>query len=276
MSTVASTFGLTAPQGATSRASDLFHDDTVLIGIEHEFERYAGRGDIPADWRAESDGSLRNNGIEFILREPLAGSDLQRAVQAFDAYYQQSGMEINERTSTHVHIDVRNMSVEQYRNFIFTYLLLEDVLFGLCHAARIGNPYCSPLSHSENMRSTFISMLDGHLSGDMFGESLRYGAISLNASRTLGSLEFRMRETVGSSAELVPWINIIMDMRNFAAGQCSPDYMGFLRRAHQRSALQALQYILSDASARYIAENVEDLDERFATGVDVATIFVNL
>lgn len=269
--TIASTFGFDISEETPVKGSGALYDDNVLVGIEHEFEGWhsSTHSDrTPPQYFTERDGSLRNGGMEYILSAPLRGGDLNDALLSMSDMYDGSGLIVNERTSTHVHIDVRDLTILQYRNFILAYIILEDILFGLCSEERIGNPYCVALNQSRHMASTFHHLQRGQLRGDMFSEGLRYGAISMNATQRMGSLEFRMRETIPVYNDLLQWINILLGMRDFAVNKCSSDYMGFIEKLHNKDPQLVLKYMLGENNTKYIVSKLPDLEQRLSTGAD--------
>lgn len=269
--TIANAFGFELPEDTPVKGSGALYDDNVLIGIEHEFEGWRSdvhAGNTPSQYFTERDGSLRNGGMEYILSSPLKGGELNDALLSMSDMYDGSDLIINERTSTHVHVDVRDLTILQYRNFILAYIILEDILFGLCSEERIGNPYCVALGQSRHMENTFRNLQRGATRGDMFSEGLRYGAISMNATQRMGSLEFRMRETIPVYNDILQWVNILLGMRDFAVNKCSLDYMSFIEKLHSKDPQLVLKYMLGENNTKYIVSKLPDLEQRLSTGAD--------
>src|SRR3972149_6708240 len=99
-------------------------DNTTLCGIEVEAEGI----DIPRNskklpqfykdltfWSVKEDGSLRNGGKEFIFKQPLGGTDIVRALEQLEKKIKEHDInpDMTHRTSLHLHIDVRNMTIEE-------------------------------------------------------------------------------------------------------------------------------------------------------------------
>jgi len=121
---------------------DCAEADVFICGTEYEIEdvykvtipEYNIGSDTPwwfGDLGAIKDGSLRNNGVEFITR-PVT---FPRALELFD--YLHNNLKLGDepythRTSTHVHVNVASMSMQQLKNFVLLYALFEPVFFKHC------------------------------------------------------------------------------------------------------------------------------------------------
>lgn len=110
-------------------ASSTNIDNSSLVGIEVELEKYVDVSDKHKYWRAEHDGSLRDGGIEFVLRQPLTGVDLELAIKELYSDVLSKKFITNQRCSTHVHIDGRNMTVEHLQAMVFVYCMVERMIY---------------------------------------------------------------------------------------------------------------------------------------------------
>ena len=127
----------------TYTPSDKFVSSS-LVGVEFELEgmnRF--RVDDPefaAYWKIVEDGSLRDGGKEFVLSRPFAGADLDKALSLFDKHVSKSGhdIKISDRTSVHVHIDVRDLTFAQLTIF-------ETALFNMAGETRANNIFATSL-----------------------------------------------------------------------------------------------------------------------------------
>lgn len=203
---------------ATSKANpSTYLVDTTMVGIENELEGMPPRKvKAVAGWRHEGDGSLRDNGIEYVLDGPKGGEDAADAIIAFAKFAAEVKPTINERTSTHLHIDFRDDDVKDVGRFLAVYAVLEDTLFQLCDESRINNPYCVPMCSSSAMMKAMSRMLSGAFpESEAFSERLRYGAMNLASLPRYGSLEIRMRETIVDAGEVFFWVNIFLAIKQF-------------------------------------------------------------
>ena len=103
-------------------------DKATYIGLELEIENIPPRFIIDNPyWTVHRDGSLRNNGLEFVT-PPIKISRIEQALTVLFNQLQQ-GYTYGERTSVHVHVNVRTMTLKQLELFVLTYMIFEKALF---------------------------------------------------------------------------------------------------------------------------------------------------
>ena len=113
-------------------------DKNTYIGIEVETENVKRFNQHSPYWRMIEDGSLRNSGREFIT-PPIRAWRVEHAlVQLFD-HELNSDIEFSERTSIHIHMNVRTLTVPQLETLIMAYLVFEKVLFNYVGNDRYSN-----------------------------------------------------------------------------------------------------------------------------------------
>lgn len=197
----------------------------TLVGVEVELE---GVSEINLSdtfrhyWNVVTDGSLRDGGLEFVFSRPFAGKDLLKALDIFDKEVSKSGISIKttERTSVHVHIDVRDLSYPQLLRFVCLYAVFEEALFLTSGGEdRKGGIFATSLANAEG----YISQL-GRYGRDpskyqvpeIMMNFSKYSACNLAAVRTYGSLEFRNHEGTHDITRILRWINILLLLRKAA------------------------------------------------------------
>ena len=130
-----------------------------LFGIEIEVENV--HPNQPAEvlyyWNVTEDGTLRNNGREFITH-PLRLEQIPAALEEFNKFINPD-CEFTERTSVHIHMNVRDLCIEEIFNTILIYLACEKVLFRWVGHKRDNNPFCIPLHYTnyKKLLRTFIN-----------------------------------------------------------------------------------------------------------------------
>ncbi|MFW3388497.1 UNVERIFIED_CONTAM: hypothetical protein RF648_21140, partial [Kocuria sp. CPCC 205274] len=106
MTTVASTFGMRVNYPSIEKHPLIV--GTHLAGVEIELENLAIEHPSFRYWTAKNDGSLRNNGMEFVCSHPWGGVDLYNAAVEIDGFLFGNNPDDTWRCSTHVHVDVRD------------------------------------------------------------------------------------------------------------------------------------------------------------------------
>lgn len=200
-----------APNITTAQCSDAVSSQH-LVGIEVELEGFKkGPHDDLKYWKLEHDGSLRDNGIEFILRVPLTGVDLEAAAMEMEREVQESGALGNHRCSTHIHLDVRNFTIQQIRLLSMVYAMYEKFLFKYVGGNREDNFYCVPVYRSLDNRQKIVHAL----STGRFRHAPKYSAFNIRPVNSLGSVEFRMQQAIMSAEKLIRWTRIIQCFAEF-------------------------------------------------------------
>lgn len=192
--------------------------DGAEIGIEIECE---GRGlaGVEKWWTTHADGSLRNNGIEYVLAKPIQRKNVEEALQYLSLELQKMGAKVNEtyRTSVHVHVNAMDMKFRHIFNEICLYMLFEDLLVELCGKERIGNLFCLRAKDAEALVDSIrMAIQQGQYNGFKNNEMFKYGAVNIAALGHYGSLEFRaFRGTVDPNL-INDWVEILLDIKDAA------------------------------------------------------------
>lgn len=218
--------GGSVDENAYLSSDDLVDSDT-FVGVECEIEGV--NSDALVDetntffWSIRSDGSLRDGGFELIFNNPLKGANVIKAMGHF-----REGMlklsergvrpSISDRTSIHVHVDVRDLEPGDLNQLVLLYMLFEKHLFEYVGTHRIKNNYCRPLLGSSFedvitellMRSDERSYL--HLVENICE---KYSALNVKASSYFGSVEFRHHPGTCNSDDILKWINILLSLKKW-------------------------------------------------------------
>lgn len=192
-----------------------------LLGVEVEVEGENLPKIATGAWKYEKDGSLRGESGEYILRNPL---NLQKTHEALDDLRKQlaeSKLDWSFRTSVHVHVNVGSMSAKQINCFIYTYVLLEELMLHYCGPSRIGNRFCLRIQDAEGLVSALEYMFRSDWNFPMRDE-FRYASLNIDALCKFGSLEFRgMRGTLDKE-RLEIWTEALARIRSFSQKYATP------------------------------------------------------
>jgi hypothetical protein len=196
------------------------------IGIEIEVE---GRGAIHNSvmdslyWQSIEDHSLRNNGRELVLRQPTMGDGLIEALDELDNIVDSGRVDYSSRTSVHVHVDVRDMSVEQLFTLLFFYIYIEKALFNYVDEGREDSNYCIPWWKTEQLKGSLYNIYKAmtednptSIRDEIASHMTKYSALNLLAINRFGSVEFRHHYGTHDKHRLLEWINILMSLKEQA------------------------------------------------------------
>lgn len=184
------------------------------IGIEVEVEgRNLPREGLPPAfrdlWRIETDGSLRGESNEYVLRNPVHIKEVQNAINVLKNQFKESKSVVNDsvRCGVHVHTNVQNLSILELATFITCYLSVEELLIQYCSPSRRGNHFCLRAGDAEYL--TYIAQSAFDTGRFVFNDDVRYAAMNLLALQQYGSLEFRALETPPNLDKIVEWAKIL-------------------------------------------------------------------
>lgn len=193
-------------------------DKSTYLGIEVEVENvYEYKGSSPY-WRMKDDGSLRNNGREFVT-PPIRAWRVEQALTVLLSDLNQD-VEFTERTSIHVHMNIRTLTVAQLEALILTYLLFEKSLFNFVEKRRYNSVFCVPICETPMGNNLSQLILNKN---PVFGWQ-KYTALNTLPIIDFGTIEFRHLEGTNDIEKIITWINLILSLKKFALRN-DPEYI---------------------------------------------------
>jgi len=210
-------------------SDDLSDTDEFICGTEYEIEdiksiKLPGHSDTwyptqlslndaQAWWVGKiglmHDGSLRNHGIEFITK-PVT---FEEAIKLFDTLHKGLTLGPNPytvRTSTHVHVNMASMTLDQCKHMMLLYALLEPVFFAAVAPDRQHNIHCVPLNY------TLLPSIYKSPFPDIVKSWSKYSALNLMPLRTQGTMEFRHLHGTGDIVVYQRWLTLLNELWTFA------------------------------------------------------------
>jgi hypothetical protein len=197
------------------KSEHLVHEN--LIGLELEVENFTRSPcwSRMKFWDNIQDGSLRNNGREFVLKYPLGGYSLEQAITElwYNIYESGNDFHINTRTSLHVHVDLRTFTLDQVKHFFMLYMIMEKSLYTMAGVGRDKNIYCPSTyeAYDENiaalLRCSSLNQLD-----DISRGWEKYTGINMSRARDLNTVEIRIHNGTLNGSVARRWVNSILTL----------------------------------------------------------------
>jgi hypothetical protein len=171
---------------------------------------------IARHWRATSDGSLRNRGMEWISMPDSVEGTLERLRLLYTGM-EQGAFAPSVRTGIHVHANVQHLMGPEIVALMRRYAVLEPLLFLYVGEAREQNIYCVPLYRAANERALWQSIATALPGIDtarpevarLFDNCCKYSALNLQPMRRQGSAEYRHAPTFSSRKEAEGWLKLV-------------------------------------------------------------------
>lgn len=200
------------------------------FGLEIETES-AREYEIPlfAFWDAKGDGSLRNFGIEYVLKQPLFfNKDIKDALEEFKEKTKHINfIKDSITTSVHVHINMLNETLLTLGNFLVAYSLVENLLVRYCGSNRLSNGFSLPICDAEENYLFMKDMLDCIKNKEWQGliinpEASKYAGLNLSSLARFGSLEIRLFKGTTDIDEIYNWLSILYDLLTYCRKNVNP------------------------------------------------------
>lgn len=188
-------------------------DSNLIYGVELEIEGFVDHA--PSECCVQfisytEDGSLRNNGYEFITK-PMPLNTLMTTLNSF--FHKNKWIDnsnYSERCSVHVHCNVGDLLPGQLASLTLLYTVFERQLFKFVGNDRDNNIFCVPIHQTQ--------LLNHMITGDInkINEILdkargweKYTAFNMLPIFDKGSVEFRHMYGTNDLVKLLNWFRII-------------------------------------------------------------------
>lgn len=208
-------------QTLVSKLPHRFQMSPIFLGVEIEVEdvqqipsQQGSTIEIPGFF-VHQDGSLRN-GLEFVT-SPLPVSQLVLALVNLDHWMKKSLIHtpsFSWRTSNHVHLNVRDMSLGDLGKLILLYSIFELQMFKYAGESRLNSVFCVPLTKT-NLHTNIHHVLSQAevLMFSRDGGWDKYCALGIFRLFDLGTVEFRHFPGGFDVERLVKWVSFILSLR---------------------------------------------------------------
>ncbi len=208
----------------SSSVKDTIFKTDNLIGIEVEalnIPNILWENNDLRMWRVVEEGSVRRGG-EFVLRQPLGGVDLTKALIELEEVCRGYKINFDHQTSLHIHIDSRDININQFQNIISIYTLFEPALFEQCGKEREDNIFCLSVNNAptnfidltQNLQQAFKINTINNLYNNI-NSAPRYCGLNIASLAKFGSIEFRGHYGTGNRKTISNWINILLLIKKY-------------------------------------------------------------
>lgn len=173
-------------------------------------------------WKAVEDGSLRDFGVEYVLKDPLPISQVEKALAEFkEKLGEVPFLTDSPSTSVHVHINMLNEVPLTLANMLALWTLFENVLIEYCGPSRRSNFFAAPIRTTEGIRDNFVKLIQQLDMGSMEAcswsdSSVKYAALNIATLYKFGSIEIRPMRGLTNADDILQWVYILNEMYLYA------------------------------------------------------------
>ena len=185
------------------------------IGLEVEVEGVPHPERVRG-WKVTTDGSLRNEGVEYVFNGPIGGAPAcKRISDLHNAISSMRNADFSVRTSLHVHMDVRDLSWNQVMQIVILYAMVEPYLFSICGNEREESIYSLSLYRGKQQIQDLSELLRLGPGAVSEGRLTKYTALNLLSLPTFGSLEFRGHKGTSDKRTIINWVNHLLSLKKY-------------------------------------------------------------
>lgn len=178
----------------------------VLFGIECEIEDIKAWNEWVGDhWGITEDGSLRNNGKEFLM-PPNNFNNSMEMFKKLHANLSLGKEPFSDRTSIHVHVNMQNLRENEVKQIILLYALFEEYFFMIPDSGRRANIHCVPLSE------TFLPSYYNQGLPVLHQKWQKYSALNVKPLTEHGTLEFRHMHGHNDADKMAQWLKLLENL----------------------------------------------------------------
>ena len=199
-----------------------------LFGTEYEIEGVVDYSStqIVNNFKIVSDGSLRNNGKEFIT-PPVTFDESLELFKILHDHLELSDNSFSERTSIHVHVNCANLEVRAILNFIRFYIITEPIWMAFVGKKRENSIFCVPL-YSTYLQGNYNRGLR-----NLENSWHKYTAFNICPLTRLGTIEFRHLYGTNDYKIYYQWLSSINNLIAWAKGTENLNFINFFNEESQ-------------------------------------------
>jgi hypothetical protein len=197
-------------------------NDTLLLQISQILSQV---------WDQKGDTSLKKQGVEYVTKLGLQAKDAPAALALLRVYMATffSKAEFSYRCGTHIHVNVRDFTVEQFINMVLLYVVFENMFYSIAGGdIRYKNIFCVPLRASKSDLEELLKLIHKEKPTyqqfrQVFTHFKKYMAYNLLPAGTpmgngypFGTVEFRHHKAEADPQVLTRWLQMILDIHQAA------------------------------------------------------------
>lgn len=241
-----------------------FEGDLFGVELECEGKQVDQKLDLNLlkDWKLVRDGSLRNNhgsSGEWVFTGPANyGKSVERIKALFENFNQvKAKLVTSNRTSTHVHYNVKGKKVYQVINLYILFTILEDILDTFCGEDRKGNLFCLSSRLANSQLEWVTDACFENFSFVRLREDQRYCSLNLASLNKFNSVEFRGMRGVDNEKDLLDWLSIINEFCDYACYKMrNPSEI--IEKISKETPLGLLKEIFSENNFNLLTANLTE------------------
>lgn len=215
------------------------------VGVEIELEGdNLLPGGLPCKgWDIHMDNSLRGpkgmgqGGAEYTTRGAISLADVRSAVGRLNDVLHNAKVILREdspRTSTHIHVNVQDLSYIDTFGYITLFAAIEPLFLNLCGPRRDGNSFCVTSFDSGDLPDWYHEVfraLEGHRPGTYteLPNRGKYASLGTFRMHDLGTLEARCFPCSVDPDEIHKWCTWLLNIKDMVRRQDDKSFRSLIK-----------------------------------------------
>lgn len=215
------------------------------VGLEIELEGdNLPPGGLPCKgWEVHMDNSLRGpkgmgqGGAEYTSRGPISLVDVRQNVTRLQQTLNAAKVIVREdspRTSTHIHVNVQQMSFIDVFGYIILFAAVEPLFLHLCGPRRDGNSFCVTSFDSGDLPDWFhevFRVIDAWREGEFseFPHRGKYASLGTFRMHDLGTLEARCFPCSLDPEQIHTWCTWLLNIKDMVQRQEDKSFRSLIK-----------------------------------------------
>ena len=237
-----------------------------VFGIEVEVEKIINNLLVPKHksyWNTVTDGSLRNHGVEFVSL-PLKAFQVEKALKQVQYQLQNNTPEFSERTSVHVHMNIRDLTLDQILALTLVYTCVEPLLFKWVGHNRNKNTFCIPLNNT-NFYDLYKDITRNPTNTPRMW--MKYTAFNLIPISSKGTVEFRHMYGTLEIDKLITWINLLSYLKLYVKQHTLKEITGTIQFLNTNSFYTEFVSDIFKSYSKELLSNTDNLQQDLESAI---------
>lgn len=169
-----------------------------------------------------NDGSLRNNGMEFVFNGPKTGTGILTALDLMEEISRKYNFQASYRTSLHLHLDMQDTSIpDDIDTFNILYCIFERFFYKFVGKNRDTSNYCVPWYMHPQHFQVYKKAIRGYGSSNDLAavfknnKSFKYSGLNMFSLGDFGTVEGRQAPVDMQKAKIIIWTNVFMRLKKW-------------------------------------------------------------
>ena len=191
------------------------HEALTAAGIQCRISGYS-HVDSETTWKIAYDSSIHGNNTFELVSPILTGEAGLREVEKVCKVLNECGAKVNKSCGTHVHMDARNMPLQQWKRIYKNYIRLENVIDSFMPISRRDNTYCHSFNNIYNLENRIEAATNLTDIASIFSRN-RYYKINPMSYSAHNTCEFRQHSGTVEYLKISNWIKFLNNLIDFSA-----------------------------------------------------------